>query len=383
MIKIVVNTISVKKKSGGAFQIAFNFIRATLLYPVKGIEWFYITSTDVDLQVGSLFRAEKEKHYFVFPTQPDFRNTYKHVALKLRKWEELYSPDVIYSISSPCYFAFKTREVMRFANAWVTSPNRYAWKSLSYCEKLRMWIYCMNQRRLLRKANYIITQSETVRQGLLKITKLSMKQIEVIPNVLPEVIKMQPIEPRIIEDGWIDIACIAAPVPHKNLNIIPFVLQILKQRYGMEYVRFHVTIPLDTQIWRKMYKHAIIFNVGNQIINHGYCAQDKLAEIYRSCQICFLPTLLETFSATLLEAAYFRLNVIATDFSFNKEILQDAALYYEPANAISAAEKIALLIEDDSLKANLLAKIEDRISLYSDYKSYFYKTVDFLKKTTL
>lgn len=379
MMKIVVNTISVKKKSGGAFQIASNFIHATLLYPVEGVEWFYITSADVDMQVGGLFEAEKERHYFVFPTQPDFRNTYKQVLHELRNWEDYHCPDVIYSISSPCYFTFKTTEVMRFANAWVTCSNRYAWKTLSVRGKLRMWLYRFNQRRLLQKAHYIITQSEAVRQGLLRITKLPENHVTVIPNVLPEVIKRQPAEPKIVDEGWIDIACIAAPVSHKNLDIIPSVLQMLKERHGVYNVRFHVTIPSEAKLWKKILMDARGGNVDDRIVNHGYCTQEKLAEIYRSCQICFFPTLLETFSATLLEAAYFRLNVVATDFGFNKEILEDAALYYDPMNANSAADKIALLMSEEMLRNDLLEKMSRRISRYSVYKRHFFETVAFLK----
>lgn len=268
---------------------------------------------------------------------------------------------------------------MRFANAWVTCSNRYAWNSLNFREKIRMWAYCFIQRRLLQKAQYIITQSETVRQGLLRITKLPENHVTVIPNVLPEEIKRQPAEPKIADGGWVDIACIAAPVSHKNLDIIPSVLQILEERHGVYNVRFHVTIPSEAKLWRKILMDARGLNVDDRIVNHGYCTQEKLAEIYRSCQICFFPTLLETFSATLLEAAYFRLNVVATNFDFNKEILEDTALYYEPMNTDSAADKIALLMNEEMLRNDLLEKMGRRIFRYSDYKQHFFETVAFLK----
>lgn len=378
-MKIVVNTISVKKKSGGAFQISLNFIRATILYPIDDVEWFYITSEDLDKYVGNMFKQEKGKRYFVFPTQPDFFKTYMNVSKKLKELEGCICPDVIYSISSPCYFSFKSKEVMRFANAWVTCPNKYAWNSLNFREKLYMKFYCYNQRRLLRKAEYILTQSQSVKEGLLYITKLPAKNIAVVPNVLPDIMKQQSLTPKVIDEKWHDIACVAAPFSHKNLSIIPYVLKELRDRHNICNVRFHMTIPYNNILWKKIFLEAKDLNVGAGIVNHGYCSQSDLADIYRSCQICFVPTLLETFSATILEAAYFGLNIVATDFYFNREILNDAAIYFEPTNSTSAANAIVLLLRDKLLKEILLQKSIEYISKYMDYKQHYYEIVSFLK----
>lgn len=43
------------------------------------VYWFYITSQDVDDAVGNRFKHLIGSRYFVFPTQPDFRGSYKKV----------------------------------------------------------------------------------------------------------------------------------------------------------------------------------------------------------------------------------------------------------------------------------------------------------------
>lgn len=367
-MKVVVNTISTKKGSGGAFQIAYNFILATLRYEVKGIEWFYWTSKDVDEAVGNFF--QNNSNYSVFPTQPDFRHSYFKVKKELCFWEEKMKPDFIYTISSPCYFSFKTKEIMRFANAWVTNSNSFAWSSLSLKEKIRMYLYCLNQRRMLRKAKYIITQSETVKQGLFKITKLSNEQIKVVPNVLPETFLSFPVNKKIDSD-WIDIVSVAAPNPHKNIEIIADVLKILRDKYNIFNVRFHLTLPEDTLIYKEIYNRAQNYNLLGNIVNHGRCTQKELAEIYCKCSICFLPTLLETFSASSLEAMYFNLNIVASDFLFNREVIEDSGLYFEPMNAADAADKIFRLIDDKDLCCDLRIKMESQLLKYNSYKNHF------------
>ena len=376
-MKVVVNTISTKKHSGGAYQIAYNFLMETL-HNQEDVEWYYITSSDVDELVGNEFERLKGSKYFVFPTQPDFKGSYQRVKKELIEWEKKYKPDVIYTISSPCYFSFKTPEIMRFANAWVTNPNKFAWQSMPLLKRLRMHLYRINQKRILRKAEYIITQSEAVRKGLLKITGLENNRIAVIPNVLPQVFNNATVK-RAEEDGWINIVCAAAPVPHKNLDIIPRVLFSLKENHGISNVRFHLTIPEDDALFNRIKIECQKNGMADRIVNHGRCTQKQLIDIYNQCSICFLPTLLETFSASSLEAMYFGMYIVATDFDFNSEVIANAGLYYKPTDAKDAASKIALLIDDNKLQADLDLKMRERIQLYNDYSLHFKKTVAFLE----
>lgn len=375
-MRIAVNTISTKKISGGAYQIAYNFLLETLKYQGE-IDWYYLTSKDVDEAVGKEFEAMIGKRYFVFPTQPDFKGSYKRVKRELAKWEYKYRPDVIYTISSPCYFSFKTPEVMRFANAWVTNPNEYAWQALPLKDWLRMKLYRINQLRMLRNARYIITQSETVGKGLVKTLGLPSNNVKVVPNVLPKI--FQSLEAvKALDKNCIDIACVAAPFPHKNLIIIPKVLKALKENYGMTNIRVHLTIPENDTTLKVIVSESASYGLQGCIVNHGRCSQKQLSEIYNICSICFLPTLLETFSATSLEAMYFGLCLVATDFAFNREIIKDAGLYYKPVDAEDAADKIHHLISDDRLQETLSERMKERLAIYNNYENHFNAIKDFL-----
>lgn len=376
-MRIAVNTISTKKQSGGALQIAYNFLLETLKH--DAIEWYYLTSADVDELVGDEFKNILGSRYFVFPTQPDFMGSYMRVKKELGKWEEQHRPDVIYTISSPCYFSFSSKEVLRFANAWVTNPNKYAWRALPLMEWFRMKLYRINQLRLLHKAKYVVTQSEVVGRGLKKQLGLSDNNVKVVSNVLPRVFQSVKVCKQ-CDDKFIDIACVAAPFPHKNLVIIPKVLRVLKEEYGFDNIRFHLTIPEDDPILQKIVSECSLFGLGGSIVNHGRCPQKQLVEIYNRCLLCFLPSLLETFSATSLEAMYFQLPVVATNFDFNHEILGDSCLYYDPLDAEEAATQIKRIVEEECLRNELKRKMENRLVQYSDYGKHFNDILAFLIK---
>ncbi len=373
-MRILVNTISTKKNAGGAFQIANNFVRKTLEHP--DIDWIYVTSKDLDAILPDEMKGKG--NYYVYPTQPDFKGSYKRVKHELRELERKVKPDVVYSITAPSYFSFEAVEVMRFTNPWVTHPNKYSWAVLSIGKRFKMWLYCLNQKRLIRNAHYFVTQTETTKQGLLRITGVPSENVAVVSNVLPAFFTHQD-NSHINASEWCDFACVGAPVPHKNFDIIPDVLLELKKR-GVEKVRFHTTIPEDDPMWRLIYSKLSVNHLEQNVVNYGRVSQAELAQMYRKCSYCFLPTLLEVFSASTIEAMFFGLKIVATDFPFNREVLGDSCLYYEPMNAADAAIKIMNLIDDKAMQDDLSMKMKSHLTLYDKYDKHFDLILGFLKK---
>ena len=267
---------------------------------------------------------------------------------------------------------------MRFTNPWVTHPNKYAWSVLSIKEKVFYYLYGLNQKRIIKNARYFITQTETCAKGLQKITKAPSENIKVVANVLPVTFTSLDNSP-VIDNDYINIACVGAATTHKNFDIIPSVLYELKN-LSYNNVKFHVTLPEDEPTLELLLKKARGLGLEHCIINHGRLSQSELGEMYRRCQFCFLPTLLEVFSASTLEAMYYGLPIVATDFTFNRDVLADSALYYKPKDPKSAATRFVEIIQNNQLQKELRNRMEVRLELYNDYDSHFDSIVDFLNK---
>lgn len=379
-MKCLINVVNARN-IGGGFQVVFNFILKTQEFHRPDVDWYYAVSERLDSFLPHAFKDKIEKgRYRVFPDQPDFNGTYRRVKRELRAYEESIDPDVVYSPLSPGYFFFKHKEVMRFANAWSTNATSYAWKTLPYKAKLRTTVYNIMQRALLRKAQYIITQTETVKGGLLRVTGLPEGRVFVVPNVLPAVLQDIDPAPLDADTEWIDVAAVGGQMPHKNLEIIPGVVKALKEKYDLKTVRFHTTLPEDSGVWWRINKELTEYGLEENVVNHGNMRLTELAEMYRHCRFCFLPTVLETFSASTIEAMYFDLKTVASDLPFNKEVMQDSCLYFEPMNPESAAEMLAKLITDNGLQSVLSQKMKERLKNYTDFQKYYNDTVDFLVK---
>ena len=379
-MRILVNTITTKKITGGAFQVASNFMLETLHYNGNnGIEWLYIVSQDLDNAIGDSFAGLKNETYFVFPTQPDFRGTYQQVKKSLKELEQKLLPDIIYTITAPCYFKFDAIEVMRFTNPWVAHPNAYAWKSLPFKSRIRTWLYCQNQRRLIRNNQYFITQADSTKKGIIRITGVPEDHVKVISNVLPAKIASADNKRNALTNGRIGIACVGTPMSHKNLVIVPDIIKVLEKKYRMTNVVFHLTMRPDYEVSKRVLKRIRDLKVEDRVVNHGQISQPELVEVYKSCQYAFLPTLLEVFSATSLEAMYFDLPIVATDFSFNREVIADAGLYCKPNDAEDSADKLFTLFTDKQLCQLLSMRMNKRLQKYNRHQENFETTVDFLK----
>jgi glycosyltransferase involved in cell wall biosynthesis len=229
--------------------------------------------------------------------------------------------------------------------------------------------------------DFFITQSFTAQNGIIRITKLPESQVKVISNILPPIYTKLGFAKKDLSNNVLNIACVCLPHPNKNIEIIPLIIRILKIRYGIINVKFHLTLPEKSPQWLKFCELLEENSVStSQIVNWGYCSQERLISLYSQSDLFFLPTLLETFTASLLEAMYFGLPIITTDFSFNKEITKDAALYYEPMNPFSAAEKIVLLINDKEMQNVFKKKTSLYIKEYQNYEDNFGKVIQFLKE---
>jgi glycosyltransferase involved in cell wall biosynthesis len=77
---------------------------------------------------------------------------------------------------------------------------------------------------------------------------------------------------------------------------------------------------------------------------------------------------------------YYGLPIVATDFTFNRDVLADSALYYKPKDPRSAASQFAEILQNDQLQKEFKKRMKGRLELYNDYDSHFDSIVSFLKK---
>jgi glycosyltransferase involved in cell wall biosynthesis len=374
-MKIVLNAIISRRNGGGATQIVLNYLNATL--NDREVEWYYIVSEEiVDLLKG---KGEiSSSQWLVLPRQPQVKSYYK-AKKAIRLFLDEIKPDIVYSILAPSYFSFKYTEVMRCCNAWdVIDKSDEAFSFIDRKTRLRFGAKTFLVRRMMRKADYFITQTQVAKEGIVRVTGKCEDRVSVIPNVLPRF--YQSIIPESKNSERIDILYVASPAPHKNIEIIPGVAHILKFEYGLKGFRFLITIPPeDSGVASQITKKAQELSVEEEVVNIGGKSQKELVDLYESATIGFFPSVLETFSATLLEYMYFSLPVVSSNKPFNTEVLGEAALFFNSNDAKGAAESIFSIVTNQVLRDSLKKIAKQRITKYLDYSAHYRSTIEFFK----
>ena len=83
----------------------------------------------------------------------------------------------------------------------------------------------------------------------------------------------------------------------------------------------------------------------HRVINVGPVSINQCPALYHYCDALFLPTLLECFSASYVEAMYFKKMIFTSDLPFAHTVCDDSAIYFDPYDANDICDKIISGVE--------------------------------------
>ena len=93
---------------------------------------------------------------------------------------------------------------------------------------------------------------------------------------------------------------------------------------------------------------------------------DECIYQYKLSTLVFLPSLLEVFSATYLEAMAMRVPIVTSDMPFAREICQDAAIYVDTRDVEKCANSISEILSNNKLFSRSIIESEEMFMRYPD-----------------
>jgi len=210
-----------------------------------------------------------------------------------------------------------------------------------------------------RKASKIIAVSNFTKNETIKYIKVDERKIEVIHagyNKLPQGNSETVIDgPFILYVGNIK--------PHKNLSRILAAHAKIFPKFEWPLVMVGKTegfIISDTEL------HSMIKSIPKgQVFMVGQVSDEELSAYYKKAGVLVLASLYEGFGLPALEAMASGIPILASQVAAIPEICGDAALYCDPYSVNDIAEKMALLINDPDLQAQLREKGYKQILKFS------------------
>ncbi len=348
---------------GGAVQNAANFIKYAIIDDY--IDYYFIVSKQVKELLGVWSIDSKIMESIDSPAQSKFA---RRRALKV---ESEFQPDLVYTMAGPTYIQFKSFHVMGTSDPYITHSDFSNFKyNRNFPDFLKFIIKIALKALSCRfGANYFLFQTETSRNGFCKRYRWSKDKTEIVPNAVGEEFgTLSGSVNSLDRNEIINIFCPSAYYPHKDLELVINLANLLKNNKN---IKFILTIPKECSLGRFLKSNPI-----SNITNIGPYSYAEASELYCRADIILIPSLLETFSTSYLEAIATYKPLVVADTEFSREICGHYANYYTKADYKSAYSIIIELIENGlEVNQNERAQI---LSRYGTQKERYDKIKEIL-----
>lgn len=289
------------------------------------------------------FRMEDLPEHFTLYHIPNYpsslRNRLKTVR-QLNRLEKSINPDCVFSVFGPSYWRPVSPHIIGFALGWTINPDSIAYRLLSVKQRIKRKLKnALLLRQIRSDADVFVVETEEVKRRLNLYGGVAIENIRVVSNTASHYFFEKSFEEMDLpgKSGFsFCLVTISANYPHKNLAVIKEVLPHLKELDPQNEYGFYVTIPQDE--FEVLFGEEVL-----NIINLGPVDVKYCPGVYSQCDAVFLPTLLESFSASYPEAMAMGRPIITTDLDFARTLCGKAAEFFSPLDSRDMAEKIIAL----------------------------------------
>jgi len=331
-------------------------------------------SPSVAASVGEINFNDDFVSYTISPS-PSQMWKHRHTLAILNAIEKRFGPDVVFTLFGPSYWKPQSLHVCGFALAQHLYKESPYFRIISSKERFLLKIKeVIKMRSFRRDCNYWITETKDVADRLSDRLKVPRTKVFTVSNVYNQVFDQQsrwkePVLPSLKGFKLITISTFHL---HKNLTIIPPVIDYLTSRYP----RFEFTFILTVDLTRfsnlsDRHKRHLVF-LGEVSIDECPC-------LYGRSDALFMPTLLECFTVSYLEAMKMRVPILTSDLPFAHSICGDAAVYFDPLNPEHIGDIIYSVANNIALLDGLVDKGKKRLSMFGTAKSRAQAYLDILE----
>jgi glycosyltransferase involved in cell wall biosynthesis len=232
--------------------------------------------------------------------------------------------DLVYTMAGPTYLKFKAPHILGISNPYLTHAKFFNFKhGRTYVGFFRTIVKTLIQYLFFTKADFYVFQTQYSQHEFCKRKKLSITKTVVIPNAWDAGLTIS------AKKKEKQIYTIYAPGPgfsHKGLDLLPRVAMELNN-IGCEEFIIYTHLSEKSSVWKLFNRNVKKYEVQKNFKNIGTVPYSNVSKLYANAELILIPSLLETFSATYLEAIQFNKKLIVHNTPFSKEICGNYANY--------------------------------------------------------
>lgn len=353
-MKIVIDGRFIKQTGIGRY--IEEMVEQVLLLDKKNEYVLIVREKDKDLI------SLKAKNLSLLPVDMDWYNFKEQI--RLAKIIESQKPDLVHFTNFNFPLRYRGKFVMtihdltllHFQNIRKRGVGTLKYKVRDQARRLAM-------RQGVKRAKMILVDSEYVKEDIAGTYHVRRNKIVVAPLAGEAAYQRARVD---LEKYGINkpfLFYTGNAYPHKNLERLILAFGQLTTKYLLDYQLviggkkddFHE--GLEEEVKKSGLSERVIFT--------GFVSDAELAGLYKAATLYVLPSLSEGFGLPGLEAMSYGLPVVSSNATCLPEVLEDAAVYFNPRSVNDMAAVVAKVLADKDLQAKLVKKGYKQIKKYS------------------
>ena len=290
-------------RSGGALQVAQSVLN---YFQEANINCIYLLSDELREQV--VLKRLDNVHVRTFSLKSQvFHLRFINSVIERNK------VDTVFTLFGPFLLLNRNvRHISGFADGWAYMDLSHMANQLRFFEIFKNFLIARIKLYILfLTANEIIVETCAAKNDIMRIS--SRLKIHVVQNSIHQYFLNHTFG-NVLYESEIDLKFIyvAANHPHKNFDFIKKLANIIEA----ESLNWKIYLTLNECDFTQL------FGSNNSVVkNLGYKRIEELGNEYRRIDAVIFPSLLETFSASFLEAWFFEKPIFVCDYKFMHNIL--------------------------------------------------------------
>ena len=371
-MRVLINASNLKK--GGGVQVALSLIEE--FYSFDSFSFHLVVSDSVFKQLN-LDGSNPNFLISKYNLKPTVGKVFFGYDSFLSKVEKEFKPDWVFTVFGPSYWIPKSKHLMGYAVPHYLYNDSPFYRIITFNEKISVFllkVLCFIS--LTKSKNFYWVETEDVKIRLSKFLSINSSHIQVISNTCHSVFDKEiPFSIEKFDVFFNKVSCkkaitISSNYLHKNLNVINRIVPILKHK-KIDFT-FFLTLP-ETDFNSYDFDNEYVENLGPVDIS-------DCPYLYSKVDFLFLPTLLECFSASYVEAMKMKIPILTSNLSFARGVCGNAAEYFDPLDEEDIVKKIVFLINNESRVSQLISEGERKLKEFLSPTDRALSIIDFFVK---
>ena len=265
------------------------------------------------------------------------------------------------------HFGMAPQEPLFYGGKRVTTLHDLTMLRFARAGRLPRWLHFIRMtgyrillRLSLKKAARIIVPTEFVKQDVLKYLPINSRKVITTLEAAEAPLKADAVKPGQVSDSF--ILYVGSAFPHKNLERFVQAFNIVQEKHP----ELHLILVGKKELYYKQLERFAKNSInGAHITFTGFIEEESLKWLYEHAQAYVFPSLSEGFGLPGLEAMVHGCPVVSSNATCLPEVYGDAAHYFDPLDVQDMETKINEVLNDESLRSQLIANGYQQIKKYS------------------